>query len=170
MSGLQPDGLPHSDISGSIPVCSSPELFAAYHVLLRLRKPRHPPYALLAFFSLLAIFLIPQKNCSPLKLFYLLSDLFRFVITSDLLRWLLPLLSVIYLCKILRHRLCPLASPPSLQNVSFYLVIYSQYFNELLFGLSLYLCGIALYLPVFAFLYPYSALSLSFGKVLVVSF
>ena len=36
MTGLQPDGLPHSDISGSIRVCQSPELFAAYHVLLRL--------------------------------------------------------------------------------------------------------------------------------------
>ena len=52
VTGLQPAGLPHSDISGSKPVCSSPELFAAYHVLLRLRKPRHPPYALLAFFLL----------------------------------------------------------------------------------------------------------------------
>ena len=43
---LQTGGFPHSDISGSIPVCSSPELFAAFHVLLRLLKPRHPPYAL----------------------------------------------------------------------------------------------------------------------------
>ena len=49
VTGLQPAGLPHSDISGSIPVCGSPELFAAYHVLLRLRKPRHPPFALLLF-------------------------------------------------------------------------------------------------------------------------
>ena len=49
VSVLQTDGLPHSDISGSIPVCSSPELFAAYHVLLRLLKPRHPPYALFRF-------------------------------------------------------------------------------------------------------------------------
>ena len=42
-------GLPHSDISGSRCICHSPELFAAYHVLLRLREPRHPPYALLCF-------------------------------------------------------------------------------------------------------------------------
>ena len=35
--GLQPCGLPHSDMLGSKPVCSSPSLFAAYHVLLRLR-------------------------------------------------------------------------------------------------------------------------------------
>ena len=40
-------GFPHSDIHGSILMCSSPWLFAAYHVLLRLLMPRHPPYALL---------------------------------------------------------------------------------------------------------------------------
>ena len=39
-------GLPHSEISGSKPVCGSPELFAAYHVLHRLLAPRHSPYAL----------------------------------------------------------------------------------------------------------------------------
>ena len=42
-------GLPHSDICGSRDICSSPQLFAAYHVLLRLREPRHPPYALAYF-------------------------------------------------------------------------------------------------------------------------
>ena len=35
--GLQPSGLPHSDMPGSIPVCGSPSLFAAYHVFHRLR-------------------------------------------------------------------------------------------------------------------------------------
>ena len=33
---LQCIGLPHSDICGSIRVCQSPQLFAAYHVLRRL--------------------------------------------------------------------------------------------------------------------------------------
>lgn len=33
------DGLPHSAISGSQDVCSSPKLFAAYHGLLRLTAP-----------------------------------------------------------------------------------------------------------------------------------
>ena len=33
---LQHSGLPHSDICGSICMCQSPQLFAAYHVLLRL--------------------------------------------------------------------------------------------------------------------------------------
>jgi hypothetical protein len=47
---LRHGGLPHSDTHGSSPVCGSPWLFAAYHVLLRLREPRHPLYALLYFF------------------------------------------------------------------------------------------------------------------------
>ena len=39
---------PHSDISGSQLICSSPKLFAACHVLRRLPMPRHSPYALLS--------------------------------------------------------------------------------------------------------------------------
>ena len=54
VTGLQPAGFPHSDISGSVPVCRSPELFAAYHVLPRFRKPRHPPFALLLFLVLIS--------------------------------------------------------------------------------------------------------------------
>ena len=42
-------GFPHSDIPGSMDICSSPRLFAACHVLLRLLVPRHPPCALLRF-------------------------------------------------------------------------------------------------------------------------
>jgi hypothetical protein len=38
--------LPHSEILGSKPVCGSPKLIAAYHVLHRLLAPRHSPYAL----------------------------------------------------------------------------------------------------------------------------
>ena len=44
-------GFPHSDIPGSMDICSSPRLFAACHVLLRLLVPRHPPCALLRFNS-----------------------------------------------------------------------------------------------------------------------
>ena len=47
MAGVLPAGFPHSDICGSGLICSSPQLFAAYHVFLRLSVPRHPPYALL---------------------------------------------------------------------------------------------------------------------------
>ena len=52
MLSLQLNGLPHSDIHGSRVICTSPQLFAAYHVLLRLREPRHPPFALAYFFFL----------------------------------------------------------------------------------------------------------------------
>ncbi len=44
--GINQGGFPHSEISGSTPVCGSPKLIAAYHVLHRLLVPRHPPYAL----------------------------------------------------------------------------------------------------------------------------
>ena len=60
MTGLLPAGLSHSDISGLRLVCKSPELFAAYHVFLRLQEPRHPPYALHYFLSLSWTLLYPQ--------------------------------------------------------------------------------------------------------------
>ena len=46
MTGVLPAGFPHSDICGSMDICSSPQLFAAYHVFHRLLVPRHPPCAL----------------------------------------------------------------------------------------------------------------------------
>ncbi len=39
-------GLPHSEIHGSRPICGSPWLIAACHVLRRLLMPRHSPCAL----------------------------------------------------------------------------------------------------------------------------
>ena len=44
-------GFPHSDIHGSMVICTSPWLFAAYHVFLRLLVPRHPPCALFCLTS-----------------------------------------------------------------------------------------------------------------------
>ena len=41
--GIAPDGFPHSDIRGSQGICPSPRLFAACHVLLRLREPQASP-------------------------------------------------------------------------------------------------------------------------------
>ena len=49
MTGLLPAGLPHSEIFGSKVICTYPKLIAAYHVLHRLREPRHPPCALFYF-------------------------------------------------------------------------------------------------------------------------
>ena len=43
---MTPCGFLHSEICGSKLICSSPQLIAAYHVLLRLLMPRHSPYAL----------------------------------------------------------------------------------------------------------------------------
>ncbi len=39
-------------------MCHSPKLIAAYHVLHRLSKPRHPPYALCNFFLDLTVILL----------------------------------------------------------------------------------------------------------------
>ena len=50
-------GFPHSDIDGSMDKCSSPSLFAAFHVLHRLQVPRHSPHAL----SSLTIKLVHQQ-------------------------------------------------------------------------------------------------------------
>ena len=43
---LPSEGLPHSEIPGSKPVCGSPRLIAACHVLHRFSAPRHPPSTL----------------------------------------------------------------------------------------------------------------------------
>ena len=39
-------GFPHSEICGSMDICSLPQLIAAYHVFHRLPVPRHSPCAL----------------------------------------------------------------------------------------------------------------------------
>ena len=62
MTGLQPAGLSHSEISGSKVICTSPKLIAAYHVLHRLLMPRHPSCALLSLTKIL-------KNWSYHELF-----------------------------------------------------------------------------------------------------
>ena len=49
ITALQAAGLSHSEIFGSRVICTYPKLIAAYHVLHRLREPRHPPDALTCF-------------------------------------------------------------------------------------------------------------------------
>ena len=63
--GIAPIGFPHSDIRGSQGICPSPRLFAACHVLRRLREPRHPPAAL-DFFSYAVI--LKEYTCYSLLL------------------------------------------------------------------------------------------------------
>ena len=48
LTGYCPAGLPHSEIHGSMDICSSPQLIAACHVLRRLLMPRHSPCALIS--------------------------------------------------------------------------------------------------------------------------
>ena len=54
---LQTAGLSHSEILGLRVICTYPRLIAAYHVLHRLREPRHPPCALFYFLR------IPASHC-----------------------------------------------------------------------------------------------------------
>ena len=59
-TGVCPARFPHSDISGSMDICSSPKLFAAYHVFHRLLVPRHPPCALISLTKRFT----PRVRCS----------------------------------------------------------------------------------------------------------
>ena len=51
-------GFPHSEICGSMDMCSSPQLIAAYHVFRRLLVPRHPPCALSCMTFVITIALV----------------------------------------------------------------------------------------------------------------
>ena len=55
-------GLLHSDICGSIHACWSPQLFAAYHVLLRLLMPRHSPCALISLTIWIMLFKLVHRK------------------------------------------------------------------------------------------------------------
>ena len=61
--GSSPYVFPHSEICGSKLICSSPQLIAACHVLLRLLMPRHSPYALFRLNFLLNFLQLFSLNC-----------------------------------------------------------------------------------------------------------
>ena len=73
---------PHSDTHGSMDICSSPWLFAAYHVLLRLLVPRHSPYALcsLTFFVIIYFVLLCQTSLK-------ISSIYTRIISSIFVRF-----------------------------------------------------------------------------------
>ena len=80
---------PHSDICGSQDICSLPQLFAAYHVLLRLLVPRYPPYALcsLTWFSWKASFYLSNLLQNFLNIQRIISSiLFRLYSYYSLLK------------------------------------------------------------------------------------
>ena len=62
--GMSPAGFPHSEICGSRPICGSPQLIAAYHVLHRLLTPRHPPCALSSLTEQLVLDVLPYPSSS----------------------------------------------------------------------------------------------------------
>ena len=63
-------GFPHSDICGSRDICSSPQLFAAYHVFHRLLVPRHPPCAL-SCLTFLTVPIALETGSLHLSMFFL---------------------------------------------------------------------------------------------------
>ena len=77
---LQVIGLSHSEIPGSQIICIYTGLFAAYHVLHRLREPRHPPCALTYFRQT-----VTNRHCQ-------LSIVNRQFITSSYLQLLISFL------------------------------------------------------------------------------
>ena len=67
---------PHSEICGSMDICSSPQLIAAYHVFHRLLVPRHPPCALYSLtISLKTLSL--SLSCIALHEGWLFVEVFR---------------------------------------------------------------------------------------------
>ena len=75
-AGFSLRGFPHSDIHGSMLACSSPWLFAAYHVLRRLPVPRHSPFALRSLTYLHCIALL-QKSIALLCLVFSYHVVFK---------------------------------------------------------------------------------------------
>ena len=76
--GIAPAGFPHSDIRGSQGICPSPRLFAACHVLRRLREPQASPMrpfclSLMSFaFRPSLVSRIPDRGARTRSLFYTL--------------------------------------------------------------------------------------------------
>ena len=110
ITALQAVGLSHSEILGLKVICTYPRLIAAYHVLHRLREPRHPPCALFYFlrnlvprdlvgssyFQLLLCFLTYSFACINMSKIVFSQTLYyirwRLVRNSDLNRVCMPVL------------------------------------------------------------------------------
>ena len=113
---ITPAGFPHSDIPGSQLICSSPRLFAAYHVLHRLLMPRHSPCALINLTNALlsaALTSFAEKSISG---FSFVSELCRLIkkfslaeIVSITLKNLFPycclLITFLILCSVFKVHL-----------------------------------------------------------------
>ena len=79
-------GFPHSEISGSTDICSSPMLIAACHVLRRLLMPRHSPCALYSLTKEIQLVLlnyagnqqVTSQNCNCYPHLFRCSTINRF--------------------------------------------------------------------------------------------
>ena len=98
-------GFPHSEISGSKLICSSPKLIAAYRVLHRLLMPRHSPCALYSLtysykvhFWILYAVIVRIMQAPKKKLFLLLvnCNFLYYPLSLKLKFFLLLLPSIIY--------------------------------------------------------------------------
>ena len=93
-------GLPHSEICGSMAICASPQLIAAYHVLLRLLMPRHSPCALHSLTSFVQALVWFSELCKLHKKVFLLAKLYHYPIFCSLL--LLLYLLIIFPCSVFK--------------------------------------------------------------------
>ena len=92
-------GFPHSEISGSTDICSSPKLIAACHVLHRLLMPRHSPCALYSLTKEIQLVLlnyagnqqVTSQNCNCTHIFSDVPQL-NVLQTSFNFRWKTSLL------------------------------------------------------------------------------
>ena len=118
--------LPHSEISGSKLICSSPKLIAACHVLHRLLMPRHSPCALISLtYTLRMIFLAKfswimqaqQKLFTKLYLPFIKSfPQCCFISAIFRLRPLLPCFHTFFLCSVFKVQLRIHHVPSKLNN------------------------------------------------------
>ena len=92
-------GFPHSEICGSMDICSYPQLIAACHVLLRLLMPSHSPYALysLTFFSIFRL-LVSQELHKTRVFVFEIDYPFVFLFTEK------PFFDLFQVCKYLYLR------------------------------------------------------------------
>ena len=120
---MNPGEFPHSEISGSMLICSSPKLLAAYHVFHRLPVPRHSPCALVrltfqTFFKNIWYpldSLLPTKIMLPflLKLQYFLKELTIIFVSQLLFSFQGTSLSVLFRAlKIEQYLLCLFVTCP----------------------------------------------------------
>ena len=93
---MNPGEFPHSEISGSMLICSSPKLIAAYHVFHRLPVPRHSPCALVRL-------TISNKSLSRLACILLILSCQRRLLLPFLLKlqYFLKELTIIFVSQLL---------------------------------------------------------------------